>query len=50
MPLAQVTEIVYDIFTPKMKEWPQFTLLVLNSLHKPLEQLCDQREIQITAF
>lgn len=38
------------IFTPKMKEWPQFTLLVLNSLHKPLDQLCDQREIQITAF
>lgn len=50
MPLAQVIEILYDIFTPKMKERPQFTLLVLNSLHKPLDQLCDQREIQKTVF
>lgn len=50
MPLTQVIEISYDIFTPKMSEWPQFTLLVVNSLHKPLDQLYDQREIQITVF
>lgn len=49
---ASYTEIkiLYDIFTPKMKEWPQFTPLVLNSLHKPPDQLCDQREIQVTVF
>lgn len=48
--LVQVTEISYNTFTAKMKEWPQFTLLVLNSLHKPLDQLCEQREIEITVF
>lgn len=48
--LTQVTEISYNIFTAKMKEWPQFKLLVLKSLHKPLDQLCEQREIEITIF